>query len=350
MENKKNKTLKPLVSIIIPAYNGAYFLEHFSIPSVISQSYKNWELIIVDDGSIDNTQKVVKKFRKKNLRIRYIYQENKGRGIARNVGIKAANGKLIAFLDADDQWLSEKLNEQIELLEQNKLDFINCKNWVCDLETGRIVDVGFFTFSSMLFRKKMFYLFCFFSEIKDIIEDMDLFMQWKLLEKEYSRNFKNLEMDKPLIVYYRHRGQGTDHSNLFNLKMRVENFINKYKLNKEADQSIIRGQCRSLANFKMLLGDKKGAQELFKQLLKTKFDILTFSLFIVSCFGVFVYKNFISFAKLIRKNFFNRLKVLKYRRKYPSYYQEVVELIKQFVGENSYVYKLENKKNKNFDY
>ncbi len=319
----------PKVSVVIPTYNGAYFLEHFSIPSVISQSYKNWELRIVDDGSTDNTKEVVKKFQKENPRIYYIYQENKGRGIARNVGIKAASGEIIAFLDVDDQWLSEKLNKQIELLEQNKLDLIGCKNWVCRLETKQIINVECSGYSTTLFRKKVFYEFCFFSETKNIIEDTDLCMQWKLLEKKYNRNLKGLAMDEPLVIYYRHKGQGTDPLDLTNLKIRTEKFINKYKFNKEVDQSIIYKQYRSLANFEMLLNNKKRAQELFKQSLKIKFDLSTLFLFVVSCFDIFVYKNFVSFVKLIRKNFFYRLKVLKYRRKYPSYYQEALELIQQ---------------------
>jgi len=320
--------MNSLVSIVIPSYNGAYFLEHFSIPSVISQSYKNWELIIVDDGSTDNTREIVKKFQKKNPRIYYLYQENKGRGIARNTGIRAARGEIIAFLDADDQWLSEKLSKQIELFEQNKLDSISCKNWECRLETRQIINVACSGYSTTVFRKKLYYEFCFFSEIKNIIEDIDLFTQWKLLEKKYNRNLKSLAMDEPLVIYYRHKGQGTDSSDLTNLKIRTENFINKYKFKKEADQSIISGQYRSLANFEMLLGNKKRAQELFKQSLKTKFDLLTIFLFIILCFGVFVYKNFVSFAKLIREKFFYRLKVLKYRIKYPSRYQEALELIK----------------------
>lgn len=109
----------PLVSIIIPTYNRAHFLKE-AINSVLSQTYKNWELIIVDDGSTDNTSEVVRGFADK--RIVYLKQENMGAPVARNRGIKESKGEYIAFLDSDDIWLPQKLQRQLEIFNTSRLN------------------------------------------------------------------------------------------------------------------------------------------------------------------------------------------------------------------------------------
>ena len=97
-----------LVSIIMPSYNTADFISE-TIDSVLNQSYKNWELIIVDDCSTDNTDEIIKKYLS-DQRIRYLKNEkNSGAAVSRNYALREAKGKWIAFLDSDDLWLHEKL-------------------------------------------------------------------------------------------------------------------------------------------------------------------------------------------------------------------------------------------------
>jgi len=105
---------KPLVSVIIPTYNRAHFLPD-AIESVLAQTYKNWELIVVDDGSTDNTREVVARF---GGQVCYLYQENKGCGAARNTGIEYARGEYIALLDSDDVWYPDKLALQVDLFKR----------------------------------------------------------------------------------------------------------------------------------------------------------------------------------------------------------------------------------------
>lgn len=105
----------PKVSVIIPTYNRSQYLRN-SIDSVLNQSYQDFELIVVDDGSTDDSKEVLSKF---NGRIRYFYQENMGVSAARNKGIREAKGEYIAFLDSDDTWAPEKLEKQM-LLFKNK--------------------------------------------------------------------------------------------------------------------------------------------------------------------------------------------------------------------------------------
>lgn len=114
--------MNELVSIIMPSYNTANYIEA-SIESVQHQTYENWELIIVDDCSTDNTDEIVKPLLS-DARIRYLKNEkNSGAAISRNRALREAKGKWIAFLDSDDLWLPEKLEKQVTFMEQNGYHF-----------------------------------------------------------------------------------------------------------------------------------------------------------------------------------------------------------------------------------
>ena len=111
-----------LVSIIMPSYNTAEYIPE-SIKSVFNQSYTDWELIIVDDCSTDNTDRVVAPFLSDN-RIKYLKNDkNSGAAVSRNKALCEARGKWIAFLDSDDLWLPEKLEKQIAFMEENGYRF-----------------------------------------------------------------------------------------------------------------------------------------------------------------------------------------------------------------------------------
>jgi len=101
----------PLVSIIIPVYNLEAFIGD-ALDSIAAQTYKNFQVLIVDDGSTDGTQKVIERYLM-DSRFRYIYQDHSGPGAARNNALRQATGSLIAFLDGDDLWLNDKLEKQV---------------------------------------------------------------------------------------------------------------------------------------------------------------------------------------------------------------------------------------------
>jgi len=106
---------EPLVSVILPTYNRAHIIEK-SIKSVLDQTFTNFELLIVDDGSDDNTEKVVKNI--DDPRIKYIKcMENKGANVARNIGISTAKADYIAFQDSDDEWYTDKLKKQVTAMQ-----------------------------------------------------------------------------------------------------------------------------------------------------------------------------------------------------------------------------------------
>ena len=111
----------PLISVVIPTYNSGQFIRK-TLQSVINQTYGNWEILITDDCSQDNTVQVVREIMQNEKRIKLFEQrENQGPARARNIGIKHARGKYIAFLDADDSWLSEKLQIQTRFMEEQGL-------------------------------------------------------------------------------------------------------------------------------------------------------------------------------------------------------------------------------------
>jgi len=106
-----------LVSVVIPVYNGERYLAK-AITSVLDQTYKNFELIVVDDGSTDKSATIARSFN--DDRIRYLYQSNGGASKARNLGVAASRGTVIAYLDSDDAWLPRKLERQVDYLTSHK--------------------------------------------------------------------------------------------------------------------------------------------------------------------------------------------------------------------------------------
>jgi len=126
----------PLVSIVIPTYNYGNFVSE-AVDSALAQTYNNIEVIVVDDGSTDNTKDVLVKY---NESIRYIHKENAGLPAARNTGIEQAKGEYIAFLDSDDQWLADKVELQMEIFKSNdQVGLVSCAGYhVNDL--GQMID------------------------------------------------------------------------------------------------------------------------------------------------------------------------------------------------------------------
>ena len=144
-----------LVSIIMPSFGTAPFIAE-SIESVQAQSYKNWELIIVDDCSPDNTDDVVRPYLS-DERIKYLKNEkNSGAAVSRNRALREAKGKWIAFLDSDDLWMPEKLEKQIRFMEKNgycfsytnyaEIDTEDHRNGITVTGPKKVTKTGFFNY------------------------------------------------------------------------------------------------------------------------------------------------------------------------------------------------------------
>jgi len=208
---------KPTVSVIIPTYNMARYLPE-AIESVLNQSFKDFEIIVVDDGSTDNTKPIIESFQDKII---YLYQSNRGESAARNLGIKKAHGEFLAFLDADDKWLPDKLNLQVEVFKNNPtIGMVACGAMGID-ESGKFikqyVPKNFASHNSLLkalsisqiipgsssgvlVRKKCFETVGFFDEKIKIGPDWDM---WLRIAKKFNIYF----IEKPLVLIRKHRNK-----------------------------------------------------------------------------------------------------------------------------------------------
>jgi glycosyltransferase involved in cell wall biosynthesis len=234
----------PIISVIIPTYNRAHLLPR-SIESVLNQTYKDFELIIVDDGSNDNTDEVVNKYIKKDNRIKYIkFEKNKGGNVARNAGINHSRGEYIAFLDSDDEWLSKKLERQISVFHKSKIEnlgLVYCGSYAIKekkiqkifpyrkgevfedlLKTNIIIGGG----SGVIIKKTCFENCGKFDE--NIIlryGGSQEYEMWIRIAKKYNFDFT---LDH-LIKYYIHKISITGGSKFIEKKKAREYIFNKYK-------------------------------------------------------------------------------------------------------------------------
>ena len=148
-----------LASIIMPSYNTANYISD-SIRSVLAQTYANWELIIVDDCSTDDSVEIIKSF--KDPRIRLLQNEkNSGAALSRNYALREAKGKWIAFLDSDDVWDAEKLEKQIRFMKERRYSFTYTDYRIClNGKWEPYVNTG-----PSYVNKRRMYDYCYFSTI-----------------------------------------------------------------------------------------------------------------------------------------------------------------------------------------
>ena len=130
---------KGLVSVITPTYNCAKFIGE-TIESVQAQTYQQWEMIIVDDCSTDNTKEIVDKYIKEDSRIKYFcLKNNSGAAVARTKAMELANGEYMAFLDSDDIWTEEKLKKQLAFMKKHDVAF-SCTAYEQIDENGKLLN------------------------------------------------------------------------------------------------------------------------------------------------------------------------------------------------------------------
>lgn len=204
----------PEISIIIPAYNQAKYIDK-TIESVIRQTFGDWECIIVNDGSTDDTEHVVQAYLSCDHRIKCVRQENQGPSGSRNTGLRIAQGKYIAFLDADDMWEPHMLEIMHQLLEKNSDIDIAFGAWDFIDETGKassrkicpitcnvyeecLIFRNIFPIHTLLLRKTVFSSCGFFDTQLISMEDWDMWL------RAARHGFKFRPINKLLAHYRRH--------------------------------------------------------------------------------------------------------------------------------------------------
>lgn len=186
--------VKSLVSIIIPSYNAAAYVKE-AVDSALAQTYSQCEIIVIDDGSSDDTKKILKPYIDKE-EMKYVYQDNKGLAAARNTGIKNSRGEYIALLDADDIFIPQKIERQVQYLKNNA----GCDVSYCDLyhfwdgKPGKLLKLDYRYYSgdevlpnlikrdfiaplSMLIKKSVFEKFGLFDENFRRSEDLEFLVR-----------------------------------------------------------------------------------------------------------------------------------------------------------------------------
>ena len=212
----------PKVSVVIPTHNRASFLRA-AIQSVLNQTFQDFEIIVVDDASEDETPEVIRSFTEP--RIQYVRHEtNKGQGVTRNNGLSRASGEYVAFLDDDDEWLPQKLEQQVRLLDSSpaKVGLIYSGFYRADVSTTRVVNrfipekrgyvfaamcqqnwIG--TCSTVLIRRACLEKIGLFDEGLAASADYDM---WLRISKEFEVEY----ITEPLVFYSLHENRiSTNH-------------------------------------------------------------------------------------------------------------------------------------------
>lgn len=302
----------PKVSVVIPTYNRANLVRR-GIKSVLDQTYQHFELIVVDDASTDNTEKIVKNFNDK--RVRYIcHTVNRGVASAENTGIIAASGEYIAFLDHDDEWHPQYLEYMINLMDRERKEtgLAFCPFYHIDPDTGVVLNIrkqqrkqkrkgsaiGFL--SRQVVRKEVFEKVGMFDESLKCLEDAE--MSFRILS-----HYRAVYLDKPLVSVYRTKGSLS--SDVRKRKKDIRTLLDKHSeiMNSEelADWYI------SLANLYFIERNyKNGRQNLIKAMRIDPFNSKILLFFLASFLGYGVYFNLNRLLNL------NLTKVVRILRKY----------------------------------
>lgn len=273
-----------LVSVILPTYNCARFLQE-SVGSILSQTYHPYEIIVVDDGSTDNTKEVLQTFMP---RIKYLpFEQNKGLPKARNIGIQSARGAYIAFIDADDLWFPEKLQTDIEYFTQHpdtgmlysRHLNIDEKGAVFDgttknrLPSGDIFlqlfsEQNFIISSSVVARKEVFETTGLFDEQFVNCQDWDMWLR-------IAFSFKVAGINKPLVKY-RHNPHSLSKNRENVLKYQRQVIDKTYAAFKDATDGIseklyhkrLALHYAKAGRYYVRIGNKRLAHENFRMALK----------------------------------------------------------------------------------
>ena len=310
-----------LISIIIPTYNRSELLEKISVPSVLGQVYKNWELIIIDDGSDDNTPEICEKILELDARIKYLRKENGGQGSARNAGIKMASGDYVLLLDCDDALLPSMVKTMMDKIIETNSDQVRCLKWDFDIRRG-VLGISQANPSCVIYRKSLFENLGYYSEERGLIgvEDTDLEISWGKTIKEKKIKAEIELVDEPLVAYLLHEDQATGNKFISRKINYLSVLAEKLDKDSGADAgmaSIIYG---SLGNY-LFISDNRGGRNYLRRSLQIKFSPKVLFFYISTFFGFRLYRIFLAAARCLI-NGVSAFRVARYRHRFPELYLE----------------------------
>jgi len=290
----------PKISVVMPTYNMAHLIKR-AIGSVLSQTCQDFEIVIINDGSTDDTEEVVKEYMLKDQRIRFLTQPHSGKpAVGTNFGIKNSNGKYIAILDSDDEWLPTKLEEQLKLMEARpELGFVVCSTVLIhpdgktkeqiltrpeSLIESLLVKCYLYP-SSMLAKKEVLRAIGLVDENYWVACDWGMFTE---MAKRYEYEF----LEEILYKYYIHN---TNHSYQKNYTHRIhdrERFLDQNSDLYKQYPGILEYQYITLAS-DLVSGDQmKKARHYLKKSLKLNWSFSNLIRLIISYFGKTIYQKY----------------------------------------------------------
>lgn len=284
-----------LVSVVIPTHNRSELIKN-AVNSVLNQTYKNIELIIVDDASTDKTEEIVKSL--DQSKIKYIKNEEaKGGNYARNLGISSSKGKYVAFLDDDDEWMPEKVADQVALFEEDQsiglvytgaeiiytsknYKYIRQPKHRGDLSKEILMRNYIGTTSSVMVKRSLLEEVGGFDNDMPALQDYDL---WIRIAQVAQIGYIN----KPLIKYYNYTNINQITDNVHKIEKAINKIDNKYKnliatLDKKAQEERYYQRFNGFGKRKLRIGEKKQARDYFIQSFKIKPNLTSIKFLIVS--------------------------------------------------------------------
>lgn len=311
----------PTVSIILATYNRGHLLDR-SIKSVLNQTYQDYELIIVDDGSTDDTEKLVQNFNSE--KIKYIkHKKNKGNPTARNTGIRLAEGDYIAFQDDDDEWMPEKLERQINayINEPPEVGVVYSQHNSIDIHNdplpqlkvaqregyifGQLLNENHIPPQTSLIRKECFSTVGMFDERFLRMQDWELFLR-------ISQHYRFKFIDEPLVTVYDQ--PGGQHEKFERIIVSLKRVLDMYCSQIKQDRKTLAKYYYRIANLSCTIGKlNQGRLYFLKSLRAYPLDIVIIGAFLVSLLGDKTYNTIAAVYRKRRILFYRIRKALRSR-------------------------------------
>ena len=314
----------PRVSIIVPTYNGGKFIER-ALGSIKNQTFHDFEVIVVDDASTDDTRERVRAFIQQDKRFQLIVStENSGGGaVPRTIGCKAASGEFVAFLDQDDLYMPEYLEKKVAYFENHlEIESLSSLAWIFNDETKKIINYGYGGPVNTMMRARALKAAGYFKASETNADDMG--MGYRFL-KIYGLKSSAIISREPLTLYARHYNQESNTQNrdpLIFIK-RIDSVLLSMddNTNDQGIKDILSNLYSRKANFYCLSGDFGQGRIFFKKSLKVKFNFFSLVLLTVSYFP-WLYRPFFSLRRFFQIKLLGEINVLINKIKYSKSYRE----------------------------
>lgn len=305
--------MMPAVSVIMATYNRARLMER-ALQSALNQTYRDFEIIVVDDGSTDNTAEIIGKYVEKDSRVRYIkHDANKGAAASWNTGIAASGGKYIAFIDSDDVWYEDKLEKQVKIFEAASPDVgVVCSGFVkmekhrkkyCpmipevrqkDMDARKcLLKRNFALTSTTMIRRDCLESAGLFDE------RMPRFQQWDLMIR-ISKSYRFVFIDEPLVENYPQRDSlSADPSKtLQGWEIIFEKYFDEFT----CDKKLLAYRYNHIGSLLMLAGDPvHGRKYLLRAAAAYPQSVKTWLRLFVSLFGSGIFGKIKNFYGIVRE-------------------------------------------------